>query len=243
MDSLPLFLFLAFLAEILGTIGGFGSSLFFVPLAAFFFDFHTVLGITASFHVISNITKIGFFRKGADWHLILTMGIPALIFVVTGAFLSKYISAKAFEILLALFLISISALLFFLRNVNIKPTTANALTGGVFSGLVAGLLGTGGAIRGLVLTAFNLNKGVFIATSAVIDLGVDASRTGVYYINGYISKQTLLLLPFLLVISIAGTYAGKRVLDKISDQQFHWLVLGLVFLTGVFNLVHALSKY
>ena len=65
-DISIVFLILALLAEIIGTVGGFGSSVFFVPLAAFYFDFQTVLGLTAVFHLSSNISKIGLFRKGID---------------------------------------------------------------------------------------------------------------------------------------------------------------------------------
>jgi hypothetical protein len=43
---------LALLAEILETVGGFASSLFFIPIASYFLDIHSVLGITALFHVI-----------------------------------------------------------------------------------------------------------------------------------------------------------------------------------------------
>ncbi len=85
-DSLIYFVLLALLAEILGTVGGFGSSLFFVPIARYFLDFHSVLGITAMFHVLSNITKIGFFHKGFDKNIIFILGIPAVIFVVIGAY-------------------------------------------------------------------------------------------------------------------------------------------------------------
>lgn len=242
MEQLPLFLLLAFFAEILGTIGGFGSSLFFVPLAAYFFDFHTVLGITASFHVISNLTKISFFRKGADWKLIVSMGIPAVVFVAVGAYLSRYINAKTFNLLLAVFLILISLFMLTIQSFRIKPTRSSALIGGLLSGLTAGFFGTGGAIRGVVLSAFSLNKTVFIATSAIIDLAVDLSRTGVYYANGYIPRQVLFLLPFLLLISVAGTYAGKQILNRISEKQFRWMVLGLVFVTGVLNLINALRN-
>ena len=90
MDYLLLFILLALLAEILGTVGGFGSSLFFVPIASFFLDFHSVLGITAIFHVSSNITKIAFFRKGFDKNIVIWVGVPAVIFVIIGAYLSKF---------------------------------------------------------------------------------------------------------------------------------------------------------
>ena len=61
-----IFLLLALLAEILGTIGGFGSSVFFVPLSNFYFDFHSVLGLTALFHLSSNLSKIFHFKKGLN---------------------------------------------------------------------------------------------------------------------------------------------------------------------------------
>ena len=61
---LPIFIILSLIAEVLGTIGGFGSSVFFVPIANFFFDFQSVLGITALYHLSSNVSKIAFFKKG-----------------------------------------------------------------------------------------------------------------------------------------------------------------------------------
>lgn len=236
MDHLLLFILLALLAEILGTIGGFGSSLFFVPIASFFLDFHSVLGITAIFHVSSNITKIVFFRKGFDKKLLIWLGIPAVIFVIIGAYLSKYIKTNILEIILSLFLILTSLTFLVFKNITVKPTIKNSITGGVFSGLVAGLIGTGGAIRGITLAAFNLKIETFIATSAFIDLGVDFSRSLIYYTNGFLHTHDLYLIPFLLVASIVGTYIGKKILTRISEDKFKSIVLILIFITGIITL-------
>ena len=51
-----IFLVLAFIAEVLGTIGGFGSSVFFVPIANFYFSYESVLGLTAVYHLSSNLS-------------------------------------------------------------------------------------------------------------------------------------------------------------------------------------------
>ncbi len=230
------FILLALLAEILGTVGGFGSSLFFVPIASFFLDFHSVLGITAIFHVSSNLTKIAFFRKGIDKKLVIHIGIPAILFVIIGAYFSKFIKINILEILLALFLIITSIVLFILKNVKIKTTAKNSIIGGVFSGLVAGLIGTGGAIRGITLASFGLKMETFIATSAFIDLGVDFSRSIVYYTNGYVHNHDLYLIPILLVVSIVGTYIGKKILEHISEEKFKSIVLTLIFITGIITL-------
>jgi len=52
---------LAYLSEIIGTIGGFGATVFLVPPAGFFFDFHAVLAITGIIHVFSNASKLFLF--------------------------------------------------------------------------------------------------------------------------------------------------------------------------------------
>jgi len=242
LENLALFILLALLAEILGTVGGFGSSLFFVPIASYFLDFHSVLGITALFHVSSNITKIAFFRKGFDKKLLLTIGVPAVLFVIIGSFISKYIETKILEIALAAFLILISVFFLVFKNISIKPTLSNSILGGTLSGLIAGLLGTGGAIRGMTLAAYNLKMEVFIATSAIIDLAIDSSRSFVYTYNGYVHQHDLYLIPILLAVSIVGTYIGKKILSQISETQFKSIVLVLILITGIITLFKIIFK-
>lgn len=236
MDYLIIFILLALVAEILGTIGGFGSSLFFVPIAGYFLDFHSVLGITALFHISSNLTKIYFFKKGVDWKLIIQIGIPSVIFVIAGAFLSKFLDTKLLEFILAIFLIALSTLFLAKQKLVVPPTKLNNISGGILSGFLAGLVGTGGSVRGIVLAAYNLKMEVFIATSAVIDLAIDSSRAVVYSMNGYVHLHDLYLIPILLVVSIFGTWIGKMILTKISENRFRNIVLYLILITGIITL-------
>ncbi len=237
MDYFLLFIFLALIAEILGTVGGFGSSVFFIPIAAFFLDFHSVLGITALFHVSSNLTKIAMFRKGFDKKLVFYLGIPAIIFVLIGAYLSKFIISEKLEIWLAIFLIITSLIFLIFKTISIVPSRKNSIIGGVVSGGIAGLVGTGGAIRGLTLTSFKLKPEIFIATSAIIDLGVDSGRGIVYWFNGYVHSHDLYIIPFLVIASIFGTYIGKKLLTKISEAKFRTIVLVLILITGISTIV------
>jgi uncharacterized membrane protein YfcA len=239
---LPIFIILALIAEILGTVGGFGSSVFFVPIANYFLDFQSVLGLTALFHLSSNMSKIAFFKKGFDKQLAMNLGIPAIIFVSIGAFLSKYVNPEILVFFLGGFLIVLSLIFLIYRALYIKPNRKNAIIGGSLSGLIAGLLGTGGAIRGITMAAFKLSKEKFIATSAIIDLGIDLSRSIIYFFNGYIHRQHLYLLPILIVISIVGTYFGKLILNKMSTLQFSRFVLFLILIIGIATIVNELIK-
>lgn len=231
------FLLLALLAEIIGTIGGFGSSVFFVPLANFYFPFQTVLGITALFHVASNLSKIALFRKGVSKQLMITIGVPAVLFVILGGIASKYLDAFLLELFLGVFLVALSLLFLIKKDLVFKPHKKEAALGGSLSGLLAGILGTGGAIRGLTMAAFNLEKQVFIATSAGIDFFVDFSRSVVYVFNGYVTNEVLIYIPFLVGIGFLGTYLGKLILNKISQENFKKGSLILILLIGLMTLI------
>ena len=232
-----IFLFLALIAEIIGTIGGFGSSVFFVPLGNFYFDFYSVLGLTALFHLSSNLTKIFLFKKGLDKRLLLYIGVPSVVFVIVGGLISKLLKTSFLEVFLGIFLIGLSLLFLIKSKYVVAATKKNAIVGGTFSGFSAGLLGTGGAIRGLTMAAFNLEKSVFIATSAFIDFMIDFSRTFVYYNNGYIHSHDLKYVPFLLIIGIVGTYIGKKILVFIPQAHFRKLSLFFIILIGIATLV------
>ncbi|MFL0162878.1 sulfite exporter TauE/SafE family protein [Aquirufa salirivi] len=238
METYTLFFFLALLAEIIGTVSGFGSSILFVPLASLILDFKIVLGVTAVFHVFSNTSKILLFRKGIDKNIVLKLGIPAVLFVVLGALLTNYIPQKKIELSMNIIILALSIYMMTGAHNRIQKSNQNLYTGGAISGFLAGLIGTGGAIRGITLAAFQLEKDVFIATSAVIDFGVDLSRAVVYISQGYFHQEHLILIPFLIIISIVGTYLGKIILTKISEKVFHYLVLSVIIITTVIQTIH-----
>ncbi|MBK8444451.1 MAG: sulfite exporter TauE/SafE family protein [Sphingobacteriales bacterium] len=232
-----LFILLALVSEIIGTVSGFGSSILFVPVAAMFFDFKTVLGITAVFHVFSNLSKIILFRQGIHRDIVLKLGIPAVLFVIVGAWLTAFLPTRPLELMMNVILVLLSVYLLLNFNKTLKKSNTNLYIGGMMSGLLAGLVGTGGAIRGLTLAAFQLPKDIFIATSALIDLGVDSSRAIIYVSNGYFLKEHLVLIPFLIGISIVGSYIGKIILQHTSEIVFRYLVLIIIVFTSIVQLI------
>ncbi len=233
MGPYYIFFILALIAEIVGTISGFGSSILFVPLASLVLDFKVVLGITSVFHVFSNLSKIYLFRTGIDKMIAIKLGIPAILFVTIGAWLTNYIPQREIEMGMNIILFILAIYLLTGHHKRLKKTTNNLYLGGTLSGFLAGLIGTGGAIRGITLAAFNLEKDAFIATSALIDMGVDLSRAGVYIASGYFQLQYIKLIPFLIVISLIGSYVGKRILHFIPEKAFQYIVLGLILLTSL----------
>ena len=228
-----LFFLLAFASEVIGTISGFGSSVFFVPLAGMLFDFKTTLALTGVLHIFSTSAQVYLFRKTINWRLMLLIGVPSVLMVLLGAYLNQQLEIKYAQLAMGLFLIAFAITFFVKEDLKFRPTNLNAISGGAIAGFLAGFIGTGGAIRGASLAAFDLKKDMFVGTSAGIDFAVDLSRTVVYLSNGYLEKQYYWFVPVLFVLAYAGAWIGKKILNKIPDTVFKKIVLVLIFAVGV----------
>lgn len=228
-----LFLAFAFLAEVVGTVAGFGSSTIALPLALLFFDFNTALVLVAFLHIFGNIGRIGFFKKGLDRLLLLKFGVPSVLLTLLGALLVSYTPRDVLKGILGGFLIVYALYSLWKENFHIKASTASAIVGGGLSGFLAGLIGTGGALRGAFLTGFGLPKEKYIATAAAIALAVDFTRLPVYLSEGFLKSQYYWYIPVLLVLAFAGSFTGKQIVKRFPYKIFRKTVLVAILLVGI----------
>ena len=140
------------------------------------------------------------------------------------------------ELILGVFLVASSILLFVRPDAKISQNPVSAAAAGGIAGFMAGIIGTGGALRGLALAAFNLEKGSFVATSAAIDSGVDFSRMIIYLANGHLAPAFYWYIPGLFLAAFGGSYAGKLILNRIEHESFRKIVLLLILIIGVITL-------
>ncbi|QQG40591.1 MAG: sulfite exporter TauE/SafE family protein [Candidatus Levyibacteriota bacterium] len=228
-----LFFISAFLAEVIGTIAGFGSSTIFLPLTLLFFDFRTALVLVAFFHIIGNIGRISFFRHGLDKSLIVEFGIPSVVLTLIGALLVSSIPQDVLKGILGIFLVSFAIYSLWKEDFVIPASTTNAVIGGGLSGFLAGLIGTGGALRGAFLTGFRLPKEKYIATAAAIALAVDITRIPVYLNQGFLSSKYYWYLPVLFILAIAGSFTGRQIVKRFRYEVFRKIVLIAILLVGI----------
>ena len=228
-----LFFAVALFSEIVGTIVGFGSSTIFLPLALLFIDFRTALILVALFHIFGNIGRLSFFRHGLEKNVLLRFGLPSIIFTLIGALLVPFISQSLLKGILGVFLVFYSLLTFWKDNFQVQPTLTNSIVGGGLSGFMAGLIGTGGALRGMFLTSFGITKEKYIATAAGVALAVDLTRIPVYFFQGFLESKYYWYIPVLFIIAFTGSFIGKQIVDKIPQKKFKKVVLGGIFAIGL----------
>jgi hypothetical protein len=228
-----LFFLAAFVSEIAGTMVGFGTSTIFLPLALLFVNFKAALVLVAFLHIFGNLGRIVFFKHRIDWNLILKFGIPSILFTIIGALLVPRIPQDTLKGYLGVFLIGYAFYSLWKENFAVSPSSTNAIVGGAVSGFLAGLIGTGGALRGAFLTGFRLPKEKYIATAAVIALAVDITRIPLYIGMGFLESKYYWYIPVLFLVALVGSFTGKQIVKKIPQKKFTRIILLAILLIGI----------
>jgi hypothetical protein len=223
----------AFFAEVIGTMAGFGSSTIFLPVALFFLDFRVALIIVAIFHIFGNIGRITFFRHGLSRKMLINFGVPSVVFTIIGAFSVNYVPQNILQLILGVFLIIFSLASLLRPDLSFSTSKKNSFIGGGLSGFFAGLIGTGGALRGAFLTSFNLEKSVYVSTAAAISLAVDLTRIPIYLQSGFLSQEYYYMVPLLFLLAVSGSYTGKRVINMVPQKIFRKFVLVTIVIVSL----------
>jgi uncharacterized membrane protein YfcA len=229
-----LFFISALIAEIIGTMAGFGSSTILLPLALLFVvDFKTAIILVAIFHLFGNLSRIIFFREGFDKRIILQFGVPSIIFSLLGALLIGALPQPILKLVLGIFLITTSASFLIRPGLKIPANTSTFIAGGSATGFITALVGTGGALRATLLQGFNIEKVKYIATAATIALATDATRIPVYISQGFLREYYFIYIPILFGIAISGSFIGRRIVKRINQELFRKIVLVAIILVSI----------
>jgi hypothetical protein len=175
------------------------------------------------------------FKHGIDKKILLYFGIPGVITALIGGLIVVNIPENISSRFVGMILITYVIYLILKPDFRIKPTPQAGIIGGALSGFLGGLTGVGGgALRSMILIAFNIEKSVYIFTSGILGALIDASRISAYLIGGT-KIEYRFLLGFMVFIpaSFFGAEVAKKLIDKITQNKFRIVILLFLFFLGV----------
>ena len=227
-----LFLIFAFLAEVVGTLAGFGSSMILVPLTALFVDVKTTIAVVGLFHFFGQVVDLFLWGRYINWRITALFAGLGIIFSFLGAALITILPSQTVLLILGVFL-AVYALASLLGKKLVLPkTNLSILSMGGAVGFLAGLTGTAGAMRTAFLSTLGLAKANFIGTSNAIAFFVDFTRVAVYAGSGILKFD----LPFWLAVlgvSIFGSLVGRKLVLRIKEKTFYRIVYAALLLAGI----------
>lgn len=229
-----LFLACAFAAEVVGTMAGFGAATILTPIAILFMDVKTAIAVVASFHLFGNASRLVFFWRHIHWTTWAQFGLAGVALSAVGAAVTTALPSAAVELAFGIFLLLYVGLSGVAPEpFRVPPTPGTLVGGGVVSGFIAGLIGTGGAVRSVCLLAFGLARDAYIGTSAAIALVVDATRLPIYLADRFIPPSMVPVVWSLVGVAFVGAWLGQRLVRRVSVATFRRVILMLLLGMGM----------
>lgn len=224
----------ALLAEIIGTMAGFGAATLLTPVAMLLIDPKQAIAVVACFHLFGNLMRLVYFGPHIHWRTWWQFGLTGIACSAAGALLTGVVSSALLQMIFGLFLlIYVGCSLRFAAQLRLPATAATLFGSGALSGFIAGLLGTGGAVRSAALLVFGYPRDVYLGTSAALALLVDGTRVPLYAAEGLLTRELLKMLPGLAVVAVVGASLGQWLVRRLPARVFHGFVLALLVLMAI----------
>ena len=240
LESLRLSLLavVAFVAALLAGVTGFGGAAVLLPMLVFVFGVREAIPILTVAQLIGNGSRVWFNRYELDWRVVAWFALGGVPMALVGGFLFAHSPLAALTRVLGAFLI----LIVLLRHLPKLKSFRTPLKGfaliGAASSFLSALLGSVGPLMAPFFLAYGLVKGAYIGTEAL--------ATVVMHVTKLIAYRESAILPLHAVVSglalgpimVAGSFAGKRVVDKLPERVFVLIIdltllaAGLLFLAG-----------
>ena len=221
-------------------LSGFGLSTILIPVTALFYPLPEALLFVGAVHWFGDLWKLVLFREGLRWRLILSVGLPGILATVIGARLVFSVSSALLSRVLGLFLLLYVVFLFARSALHIRPRPATGAVGGALSGFFAGIFGMGGAIRAAFLSAFDLPRMAYLATTGAVALAVDSARLLTYIQEGARLESHL---PWGMLLFVPASFLGSRLArtlgDRIPQRHVRKVVAAFLLIVGLRLLISA----
>ena len=231
----------------LGLLGS-GGSILTVPVLVYLVGEPDKLAIAESLGIVTLISLVGAIpfalKKQVDWRSVLFFGVPGMAGAYGGAYLSKFMSGSVQLALFAGVMLLAAVMMFRRPGPSAASTGTHAawkiIVEGLLVGVLTGLVGVGGGF--LIVPALVLLGGLPMHLAIGTSLAIIAlkSISGFYkYIDvlaeaGQSMNWDLILL--FGAIGVVGSFAGKKVGERISQERLKKGFAVFLVLMGVFIL-------
>jgi uncharacterized membrane protein YfcA len=228
----------AFVLALLSAVAGFGGGALLLPVFTGIFGLRVAVPVLTLTQIASNGGRVWFNRDHLRWPIIARFSVGAVPLAIAGGLLLAHAPLAPLKRLLGAFLIAV-VLWRHLRRQPRPPSDNAFIAVGAASGLGSALLGSVGPLTAPFFLAKGFTRAVFIGTEAACALLMHAAKIGAYGTANLLTGRVLLLGAALTPATVAGAWAGKKVVARISDRVFVILVeagliaAGLLFLTGL----------
>src|SRR5438093_6316757 len=227
----------ALVGSLVGGVAGFGTGIIMLPLVAWVVGLRSAVPVLTVAMTIGNLSRIWWSRGELDRAVVLRFALGAMPATVLGTAIYAGAPTDWLGRFVGLFLIAsvplrrILATDFFRMRLRYFPVL------GVVVGLISGLVVTTGPLNTPFFLAYGLRRSAYVGTEAVCAMVMHLARGAALARYALLTWQTFAVGALLGATMFAGSWFGRRLLDRMSERVFLGIIEVLLVVMGLHSLL------
>jgi uncharacterized membrane protein YfcA len=226
----------ALVASTLGGVAVFGAGVILIPLVAWTLGAKATVPVLTVTMLLGNGARVWFSRREIEGRVVAAFLVGALPTSALGAMLYAGLEGEWISRMLGTFMLLAVPLRRWLHRRGVAIRLGHFPVIGLVFGFLSSLVGSVGPIMTPFFLGHGLRRGAYIGTEALCTVGTYVARGIVFGRYALLTPSTVLVGLYLGGVSVLGAWAGRRLVERMSDRAFLrviealLVVLGLVFL-------------
>jgi len=214
-------------------LGGLGTML--VPVMAHVFGGKPSAGIVLPMLIMADVFAVVYYRRHADWALLMKLLPWAFVGIFIGTFTSQHIDDEGFKQIMGVIIV-LSVVIMVWQETRTEHLIPNHWAFAALMGLAAGyttMVGNlAGAVTSLYLLSMRLPKNSFIGTGAWFYLAINVFKVPFHVFSWQtISWETLKLGFAVFPIIAVGALLGIVITRHLSESLYRKFIIGMTLAT------------
>lgn len=219
----------SFLAAVSNAAFSSGGAMIVLAVTSTVLPVAAIVPIHSTLLIGSTASRAIVFREHVDWKVAGPFLVGSLVAVAIASRLYFALPEKIIAIAIA----SVMLVAIWLPAVSWRPKLRHpwAIVGFVHSFLST--LFAYGALLHAVILHTRLSRRQIVGTMAVALTGMSVFKITGYSLNGFDYRPYFATIALAVVAAFAGTWVGKAIIDRISENTFRFVFRALVTLTAI----------
>ena len=226
----------AFVAATLAAVTGFGGAAVLLPVLVLVFGVRDAVPVLTVAQLIGNGSRVWFNRRELDLRVVGWYSIGAVPLGLFGGSLFARAPLSSLTRALGAFLIVVVAWRRLGPRTAVRPSLRSFAGIGAAASFLSALVGSVGPLMAPFFLAYGLVKGAYIGTEALATVVTHVAKLIAYRQASVLSPAAIVAGLALGPLMVAGSFAGKRIVDVLPERVFVVLIeltmiaAGLLFL-------------
>jgi len=223
----------ALAGSVLAGVVGFGAGIVMLPILAATMGLRAAVPIMTVTMLIGSLSRTWWSRGEVDGRVCVRFLAGAIPATALGAILFAGAPTATLSVVVGIFLLSAIPLRRFLSSPIVQVRLRHFPVVGAVFGFLSSIVVTTGPVMTPFFLAYGLRRGAYIATDSVCGFFMHVTRGIVFVRLALITWDTVAIGCVLGTVMFAGSWIGRRLLDRMSDQMFLRIIEALLVLMGL----------